>query len=252
MTWNYRVLVREYPQTQEDVFAIHEVYYDENDAPGSCTVNPVAPIGDSLEELKGVLQMYATALEKPVLRYEEFQGDTLRNRGVEEKGILEVVNKYSRSWSLLLQYDEDRLPLLKELHPPKQLLAYARVRKAIDLMKTELVRRGEAGSLFGQEREHLLKGLFGNIDQTFGGQDLYPSVEEKAAHLLYFVIKDHPFSDGNKRIGSFLFLLFLRENDLLEQAGINDNALVALALLVAESDPRQKELMTRLIVNLLG
>jgi prophage maintenance system killer protein len=252
MSWTYRVIVRKCPQTQEEIFAIHEVYYDENDAPGSCTVNPAAPIGASLGELKEVLQMYSTALEKPVLRYGDFQGDPLRNRGDEEKGILDVVNKYSRSWSLLLQYDEDRLPLPKELHPAKLPPAYARVRKAIDLMKTELVRRGEAGSLFGQEREHLLKGLLGNIDQTFGGQDLYPSVEEKAAHLLYFVIKDHPFSDGNKRIGSFLFLLFLRENDLLEQAGINDNALVALALLVAESDPRQKELMTRLIVNLLG
>ncbi len=76
-------------------------------------------------------------------------------------------------------------------------------------------------------------------------------VEEKAAHLLYFVIKDHPFSDGNKRIGSFLFLLFLRENQLLETSGFNDTALVALALLVAESDPRQKELLIRLTINLL-
>ena len=77
-------------------------------------------------------------------------------------------------------------------------------------------------------------------------------MEEKAAHLLYFVIKDHPFSDGNKRIGSFLFLLFLRQNNLLEQAGINANALVALALLIAESDPKQKNLMIRLILNLLA
>ncbi len=76
-------------------------------------------------------------------------------------------------------------------------------------------------------------------------------MEEKAAHLLYFVIKDHPFSDGNKRIGSFLFLLFLRENCLLKRAGITENGLVALALLTAESDPGQKELMIRLILNLL-
>jgi len=78
-----------------------------------------------------------------------------------------------------------------------------------------------------------------------------PSVEEKAAHLLYFVIKDHPFSNGNKRIGSFLFLLFLRENGLLKLAGINENGLVALALLIAKSDPGQKELTIRLILNLL-
>ncbi len=77
-------------------------------------------------------------------------------------------------------------------------------------------------------------------------------MEEKAAHLFYFVIKDHPFTDGNKRIGAFLFLLYLRENDLLESSGINDNGLVALALLIAESDPKQKELMIRLILNLLS
>ena len=91
--------------------------------------------------------------------------------------------------------------------------------------------------------------VFSNLDQTFGGRELYGSVEEKAAHLLYFVIKDHPFSDGNKRIGAFLFLLFLKENNLLDQSGINDNGLVALALLIAESDPRQKDLMIRLIMN---
>ena len=77
-------------------------------------------------------------------------------------------------------------------------------------------------------------------------------MEAKAAHLLYFVIKDHPFNDGNKRIGSFLFLLFLKENNLLEQSGINANGLVALALLIAESDPKQKDLMIRLIMNLLA
>jgi prophage maintenance system killer protein len=76
-------------------------------------------------------------------------------------------------------------------------------------------------------------------------------MEAKAAHLLYLVIKDHPISDGNKRIGAFLFLLFLKENDLLDQSGINDNELVALALLIAESDPRQTELMIRLVINLL-
>ncbi len=94
--------------------------------------------------------------------------------------------------------------------------------------------------------------ILGNLNQAFGGQELYASVEEKASHLLYFVIKDHPFSDGNKRIGAFLFLLFLKENNLLDQSAINDNGLVALALLIAESDPRQKELMIRLIMNLLA
>lgn len=218
MTWNYRVLVRECPETEEEVYAVHEVYYDDSGIPGSCTVNPVAPIGESLDELKTVLQMYSTALEKPLMRYEDFQRDTSRHRNNEDKGVLGLIHRYSRTWSIILQYDEDRLPLPKGHQSSKPMLAYTSIRKAIDIIKTELVRRGEAGSLFGQERERLLEGILGNIDQSFGGKELYPSVEEKAAHLLYFVIKDHPFSDGNKRIGSFLFLLFLRENELLDQA----------------------------------
>ncbi|MDO8947997.1 MAG: virulence protein RhuM/Fic/DOC family protein [Desulfocapsaceae bacterium] len=170
----------------------------------------------------------------------------------EGKAVLEVVSRYARSWSLLLRYDEDRLELPKNRHPPKQSLDYGRTGKSIKALKDDLLARGEASGLFGQEREHHLQGILGNLDQTFGGQELYASVEEKAAHLLYFIIKDHPFSDGNKRIGAFLFLLFLKENNLLEQSGINDNGLVALALLIAESDPRQKELMIRLIMNLLA
>ncbi len=102
--------------------------------------------------------------------------------------------------------------------------------------------------MLGQLREFHLQGILGNLDQTFGGRELYASVEEKAAHLLYFVIKDHPFSDGNKRIGAFLFLLFLKENNLLDQSGINDNGLVALALLIAESAPKQKELLIVFVI----
>lgn len=124
------------------------------------------------------------------------------------------------------------------------------------MLKARLMEKGEASNLFGQERTDQLVGILGSIEQTFGGEPLYPSIEEKAAHLLYFVIKDHPFSDGNKRIGSFLFILFLRQNDYLEDANgvpkINDNALVALALLTAESEPRNKDLMIRLIMNLIA
>jgi len=102
----------------------------------------------------------------------------------------------------------------------------------------------------------LLGGILGSIDQTFGGSDLYPSVEEKAAHLLSFAIKDHPFIDGNKRIASLLFIWFLEKNNLLSapdgERKINDNALVALALLVAESNPKQKDVMIKLIINLVS
>jgi len=169
----------------------------------------------------------------------------------EGRAVLEVVSKYAKSWSLLLKYDEDRLEMPKKRHHVKKSLVPEKANKAISTLKAELLERGEAGDLFGQERNKQLEAILGNIDQTFDGRELYSSLEEKASHLLYFVIKDHPFSDGNKRIGSFLFLLYLRENNLLDQSGINDTALVALALLIAESDPKQKDLMIRLIMNLL-
>jgi prophage maintenance system killer protein len=165
--------------------------------------------------------------------------------------IESVISRYAKCWSLLLQYDEDRLERPKQTHPSQKALEYEQVKNAIATFKDELIKRGEAGDLFGQERDFALQGILGNIDQTFDEADLYPGVEEKAAHLLYFVIKDHPFSDGNKRIGSLLFLLFLDRNGLLEKAGINDNGMVSLALLIAESDPRQKDLLIRLVFNLL-
>lgn len=170
----------------------------------------------------------------------------------EGRALLDVISRYAKSWSLLLGYDEDRLELPKSRHPTRQPLDYDRAIKSIMALKNDLLARGEATELFGQQRGESLQGILGNLDQTFDGQELYASVEEKAAHLLYFIIKDHPFSDGNKRIGSFLFLVFLQENNLLEQSGINDNGLVALALLIAESDPTQKDLLIRLIMNLLA
>jgi prophage maintenance system killer protein len=122
-------------------------------------------------------------------------------------------------------------------------------------LRNDLVARGEAGPLFGQERGETLAGILGAIEQTFDGKPLYPSVQIRAAHLLYFVIKDHPFADGNKRIDSLLFLEYLRRNGLLLRADgaprLAANAMVALALLIAESDRTQKDLMIRLTLNLL-
>lgn len=173
----------------------------------------------------------------------------------EGRGVLEVISRYAKSWLLLKEYDEERLAVPERRKPARIALDYPRARAAIDALKARLMERGEATPLFGQQRNEQLAGILGSIEQTFDGQPLYPSIEEKAAHLLYFVIKDHPFADGNKRIGSFLFILFLRENGYLEdttgQVKINDNALVALALLIAESEPHNKELMIRLVMNLL-
>lgn len=194
---------------------------------------------------KGLVEMeQAVALLSRTLNNHELISD-------EGKAVLDVITSYAKSWTLLLQYDEQQLALPKEKKKTKQQLDYPQVVNAITALKQELMAKGEASDLFGQERDNHLQGILGNINQTFDGEELYPSVGEKAAHLLYFVIKDHPFSDGNKRIGSFLFLLFLQENGVLEISGINENGLVALALLIAESDPRQKELMVRLVLNLL-
>lgn len=115
--------------------------------------------------------------------------------------------------------------------------------------------RGEASDLFGRERGDAFAAILGNLEQTVFGEPAYPSVEAKAAHLLYFVIKNHPFSDGSKRSGAFLFVDFLARNGRLIRNGaavINDVGLAALALLVAESDARNKDVMIRLIENMLA
>jgi prophage maintenance system killer protein len=174
----------------------------------------------------------------------------------EGRGVLDVITGYAKSWRLLKEYDENRLGIPEKRHPAKVSINYGQAREAIATLKARLLERGQASALFGQERGGQLAGILGSIEQSFGGESLYPSIEEKAAHLLYFVIKDHPFSDGNKRIGSFLFILFLRANGGLNDATgapkINDNALVALALLTAESQAQNKDLMIRLIMNLLA
>ncbi|WP_240193502.1 virulence protein RhuM/Fic/DOC family protein [Desulfobulbus alkaliphilus] len=192
-------------------------------------------------ELRGVLDLLTTTME--------------HNQLANETGlaVVELVRCYGLSWQLLLQYDEDRLSLPAGLSRGEVAgFDLTVVRRGIVCLRDDLAGRGEATGLFGQERGDSLAGILGAIHQTFGGEDLYPSIEEKAAHLLYFVIKDHPFSDGNKRIGSFLFLLYLQECGLLETVRFDNKALVALALLVAASDPTQKDVLIRLIVNLLS
>ncbi len=181
--------------------------------------------------------------------------DTLESHDLvndEGRSVLSIVNRYARTWRLLLQYDEDRLPLPENKQSRSKVLEVDRVRKAIVSLKKELLDKGEATALFGNERSDGLAGIIGSVYQTFDGHDLYPSREEKAANLLYFVIKDHPFTDGNKRIGSFVFIMFLHLNDMLTASPFDNRALVALTLLTAASDPSQKDVLVRLIVNLLS
>ena len=173
----------------------------------------------------------------------------------EARGLVSVITGYTRTFVLLNQFDSERLPLgdfdttiRYEIQPAEALAGIA-------ALKTDLIARGEASELFGNQKDDSFAGVLGNIVQSFGGEFLYPSIEAQAAHLLYFIIKNHPFSDGNKRIGAFLFIWFLQRNQHhLKTDGelkINDNALAAIALLVAQSDPAQKNLMIHLIMNLI-
>lgn len=171
------------------------------------------------------------------------------------RGLVDIVSRYTQTFLWLQRYDEG---LLEEpagqsggrLATPEAAMA------ALGELKQQLVARGEATVLFARPRDDGLAGIFGNLDQTVFGEPAYPTVESKAAHLLYFVVKNHPFSDGNKRSGAFLFVDFLHRNGrLLDSEGsplINDTGLAALTLLVAESDPKQKEVLIRLVMHMLA
>ena len=194
-------------------------------------------------ELEAALLLVKKAVQSPEL---------LADAG---RGLVDIVTRYAQTFLLLQRYDEG---LLTE--PPAQsggtLPTSEQAHQSLAQLKSELMARGEATELFARERDDGLSSLLGNLEQTVFGDPAYPSVETKAAHLLYFVIKNHPFADGNKRSGAFLFVDFLNRNGrLLDSAGnpvINDIGLAALALLVAESDPAQKETMIRLIMNMLA
>ncbi|WP_278464516.1 virulence protein RhuM/Fic/DOC family protein [Stutzerimonas kunmingensis] len=167
------------------------------------------------------------------------------------RAVLQVIGDYARSWSLLQGYDEQSLQEQSARQTDMRALAMDDVLAAIAQLKTTLMAKGEATELFGQLRGDGLTSAIATIEQGFADEWFYPNVASRAAHLLYFVIKNHPLADGNKRSGSFLFLWYLQLNQHLlarpvEQL-INDNTLVALALLVAESLPEQKELMVRLV-----
>ncbi|WP_373796210.1 RhuM family protein [Neisseria dentiae] len=171
------------------------------------------------------------------------------------RGLVDIVSRYTQTFLWLQQYDEG---LLNEPRGENggTLPTVAEARHALADLKVQLMQRGEATELFARERGDGLEALLGNLVQTVFGEPAYPSVEGKAAHLLYFVVKNHPFADGNKRSGAFLFVDFLHRNGrLLDKNGhpvINDTGLAALTLLVAESDPKQKEILIRLIMHMLN
>ena len=178
---------------------------------------------------------------------------TLRNQELVDstgKEVLDLIAGYADTWRLLLEYDEDQLAAPPGVRPARGVLRHDRAVEAIAQFKRELTARGEASSLFGIARGDTLEAILGNIEQTMFGQPLYNSREARAAHLLYFLVKDHPFTDGNKRIGSLLFLLYLKQEGVEHR--LNPQALTALTLLIAESAMTSKDLMIRLIINLLA
>ncbi len=173
----------------------------------------------------------------------------------EAKGLLHVLSNYTQSYILLNQFDSHSLKTDNLNQNVSYQIKYEEAKPEIEALKQKLIDLKEATPLFGNEKDDSFRGILGNVLQTFDGQYLYPSIEEQAANLLYFVIKNHPFSDGNKRIGAFLFIWFLEKNkhrlDTNGSVKINEYGLVALALLVAQSNPSDKDLMIKLIINLI-
>ncbi|MER1940667.1 virulence protein RhuM/Fic/DOC family protein [Castellaniella sp. FW104-16D08] len=183
---------------------------------------------------------------------------TLTNQGLmsaEGEAVARVISDYARSWNLLQGYDEQALEEIAQSQSDMRSLNLSEALPAIAELKLALISKGEATELFGLVRGNGLASSLATIEQGFGDELFYPNVASRAAHLLYFLVKNHALADGNKRCGSFLFLWYLRRNQHLlarpvEQL-VNDNTLVALALLVAESLPDQKTLMIRLIEHFI-
>lgn len=194
-------------------------------------------------ELEAALALVRKTAQSPELQLES------------SRGLVDIVTRYAQTFLLLQRYDEGLLSEPKA-QAGGELPGVDDARIALANLKADLMIRGEATDLFAREREDGLASILGNLDQSVFGEPAYPSVEAKAAHLLYFVIKNHPFSDGNKRSAAFLFVDFLNRNSrLLSLRGepvINDIGLAALTLLVAESDPANKETMICLVMNMLA
>jgi prophage maintenance system killer protein len=193
-----------------------------------------------LKDLRQAVRLVADVAERRALS------------GDEAAAVLRVVSDYSYALGLLDDYDHQRVAAGDVSAGPVETVTHEEARRIVDRLRTGF----SAGDLFGREKDAGLRSALANVVQTFDGKDLYPSLEEKAAQLLYGLIKNHPFVDGNKRIGAALFLWFLEKNRALyrEDGGkrIADNALVAMTLLIAESRPSDKDILTRVVVNLIN
>lgn len=171
---------------------------------------------------------------------------------IEAKGILKILQQYAYALDILDRYDRNILPAFDTLGKEVKKLTYIEAKKLI----TEWRRIEDAGTLFGREKDDSFKSSLYSIYQSADGKDVYPGIEEKAANLLYFIIKNHSFTDGNKRIAAGLFIYFLDMNNALYQQDgskiIGDNALVAITIMIAESKAEEKDTMVKLVVSLIN
>ncbi|MCP4337535.1 MAG: cytochrome C biogenesis protein CycH [Desulfobulbaceae bacterium] len=200
-------------------------------------------------------------LRQEVEHYKELRktiaiiGDVLERQSLgtdQTGGLLKVITDFAYALDILDAYDYQRLEVSGLSRKKGKPISYKEARGIIETLREQY----KATELFGREKDETLKSSLGNIFQTFGGNQLYPSMEEKAAHLLYFLVKNHHFTDGNKRIAAFLFLWFLEKNNALYHKDgskrIADNALVAMTLMIAESNPKHKDTIAKVIVNLIN
>jgi len=170
---------------------------------------------------------------------------------LDPKGILDLIKEYSITWTNLDIYDRESFSKKGTTKKKVKLIGNELISAILNL-KEELIKNGSATDIFANERQDgSIEGIVGNVMQAFGGQDMYETLEEKAAHLLYFIIKNHPFTDGNKRSGAFSFIWFLKKNGVKGIKNINPTGLTAMTILIAESDPEQKEKIIALVVELL-
>jgi len=171
---------------------------------------------------------------------------------IDAQDTLELVKMFALTWLSLEAYDKNEI-ISKGVTKKKVSFEVAELNSALVELKEELIRKKEASLLFGQEKQNeSLMGIVGNTFQSFDKKDLYPTIEEKAAHLLYFMVKNHPYIDGNKRSGAFAFVWFLRRFGILNLEKITPESLATLTLLVAESRPKDKDRMIGLILMLIG
>ena len=195
---------------------------------------------EQLEDLKQTIKLLSNVIHNKELTADESQG------------LLQVITDYTYALDTLDRYDYQSLEISETTKDASFLATYESAMEAIDVLRCKFGN----GGLFGNEKDRSFHSSINTIYQTFDGKDLYPSIEEKAAMLLYLVVKNHSFSDGNKRIAAFLFLWFLEKNGILYKANglrlIENNALVALTLMIAESRTEEKDIMVKVVVNLIN